>query len=162
MAIRRGAEAKDENFMATQTTIYSGSCHCGNLEIRFETALPLDALPVRACACSFCTRHGTRCTSDPAGRVEIRVHDPERLERYRFGLATTDYLVCRTCGVYVAAVLDDKAGAVAIVNINGLTEANHGWKAAKTVTYDGETEPERRARRLGTWTPAVEIVAREK
>ncbi len=148
--------------MPDQTTTYSGGCHCGNLAIRFETALPLDALPVRACACSFCARHGTRCTSDPAGRVEITVHDPERLERYRFGLATTDYLICKTCGVYVAAVLDDEAGAVAIVNINGLAEADHGWQAAKTVTYDGETEPERRARRLGAWTPAVEIVAREK
>jgi hypothetical protein len=161
VAIRRGAETKGGILMATQTTAYSGGCHCGNLAIRFETALPLEALPVRACACSFCTRHGTRCTSDPAGQVEIAVHDPERLERYRFGLGTTDYLVCKTCGVYAAAVLDGDAGAVAIVNINSLAEADHGWQAAKVVTYDGETEPERRARRLDTWTPAVEIVAQD-
>ena len=90
------------------------------------------------------------------------MHDPELLERYRFGLATTDYLICKTCGVYVGAVLDSDVGAVAIVNINCLAEADHGWQAAKVVTYDGETEPERRARRLGTWTPAVDIVAREK
>jgi hypothetical protein len=147
--------------MPDQNTTYSGGCHCGNLAIRFETVLPLDALPVRSCACSFCTRHGTRCTSDPAGRVEITVRDPERLERYRFGLRTTDYLVCKTCGVYVGAVLDDEAGAVAIVNINCLAVGDHGWQAAKAMNYDGETEPERRARRLGTWTPAVEIFARE-
>ena len=145
--------------MPDQATTYSGGCHCGNLAIRFETALPQDALPVRSCACSFCTRHGTRCTSDPAGRVEITVGDPGRLERYRFGLGTTDYLICRTCGVYAGAVMDSGGSAVAIVNINCLVDADDGWQAAKAMNYDGETGPERRARRLKSWTPAAEIVA---
>ncbi len=37
--------------------------------------------------------------SDPSGAIEITVHDQDLLERYRFGLGATDFLICRKCGV---------------------------------------------------------------
>lgn len=30
-----------------------GQCHCGRIEVSFETAIPADKLEVRACQCSF-------------------------------------------------------------------------------------------------------------
>jgi hypothetical protein len=132
----------------------AGGCHCGNLEVAFETARPPAELMVRACGCSFCRRHGGRTVSDPAGRVEVLVRDPAELSRYRFGFGTAEFLVCRTCGVYVAAVMADADAAYAIVNVNALASPELFAAAAVPVSYDQESEAERRARRRARWTPA--------
>lgn len=145
--------------MRSEATVISGRCHCGNVELAFETGLPIDQLPVRACSCSFCRSHGARCTSDPRGRVRITARDPERLIRYRFGLRTADFLVCGTCGVYVAALLTEGGSAYATVNLNALDALRGLERTAVEVTYDAETEAERKARRKASWTPAVVEVA---
>ena len=132
----------------------AGRCHCGNVELRFETSAPAETLQVRADTCSFCRRHGARTTSDPGGRVEITVHAADDLIRYRFALKTADFLVCARCGVYVAAVSTEGGSSYATVNINALEDPER-FAQAVPVTYDGETEAERRARRAARWTPAV-------
>jgi hypothetical protein len=135
----------------------SGGCHCGNLALTFETARAPGELAVRACGCSFCRRHGVRAVSDPRGRVEFVVQDPLRLNRYRFGLGTAQFLVCRTCGVYVGALMADGGSAYATVNINALEMPEVFPKAAAPVSYDRETATERRARRRTLWTPATVV-----
>ena len=84
--------------------ILRGACHCGQVQVAFETAMSVADLPLRACGCSFCRRHGTKAVADPSGRLTISA-PPNGLNRYRFGLRTADYLICRTCGAYVAAVI---------------------------------------------------------
>ncbi|RWK10109.1 aldehyde-activating protein [Mesorhizobium sp.] len=79
-------------------------------------------LEIRACQCPFCTRHGSRAAADPNGRLTISVEDRAKLQTYRFGLRTADYLVCRECGVYVAAIAGDGAEARAIVIVNALDD----------------------------------------
>jgi len=93
----------------------AGGCHCGNLALTLETALSRDVLPLRACQCAFCTRHGARATSDASGRVRFTIRETEALIRYRFGLRTADFLVCARCGIYVAAVMHDGGAAFATV-----------------------------------------------
>ena len=88
--------------MTSQTL--RGSCHCGNLQLELAATRSPGELPVRLCGCSFCRRVQPRYTSDPQGRVTVRVQDAAQLSRYRFGLALADFLVCRRCGVYVAAL----------------------------------------------------------
>jgi len=139
-------------------TVLTGGCHCGNLQLRFETRLPAAQLPLRSCTCSFCVRHGAHTTSDPAGRVRITVRDARRLVRYRFGLRTADFLVCGQCGVYVAAVLPDGKACVATVNVNALAERALLTREPVAVSYDDEDKPERVARRRARWTPAVVVV----
>ena len=85
---------------------HTGSCHCGNLKLEFETMLEPAALPLRACQCSFCRRHVALSTSDPAGSVRVSVADASLLQRYRFGLGITDFLICRRCGVYLMAIME--------------------------------------------------------
>ncbi len=131
-----------------------GGCHCGNLELVFETVRPPAELTVRACGCSFCRRHGGRTVSDPAGRVEVLVRDPAGLSRYRFGLGTAEFLVCRNCGVYVAAVMTEAGSAYAIVNVNALATPEVFAATTVPVSYDRESETERRARRRSRWSPA--------
>ncbi|HJZ88928.1 MAG TPA: aldehyde-activating protein [Polyangia bacterium] len=133
---------------------FSGGCHCGNLALMFETALdPAQLLP-RACQCSFCRRHGARCVSDPEGRVEILVREDAQLGRYRFALATADFLICRRCGVYVGALLSDRDAAWATINVNVLEQAARFPPGAQPVDYDSEDAQARCARRRARWTPA--------
>ena len=131
-----------------------GHCHCGNLEVTMETSLQPEALPVRECQCSFCRRHRARTTSDPNGCVHIHAHAAEDLNRYRFGLRTADFLVCRRCGNYLAAVMNTADGrSYAVVNINLMEAAPRFTQPPAAMTYDGETAAQRQARRIAKWTP---------
>jgi hypothetical protein len=136
---------------------FRGRCHCGNIGVDFQTALTPDELPLRACGCSFCRKHEARTTADPAGRARLMVRDAALLARYRFGHATADFLVCRACGVYLAAVLTEGPSAWAVLNVNAFDERDRFGRSATPVSYDGESADARRARRRERWTP-VEIV----
>lgn len=134
---------------------YEGRCHCGNLAVTFETAQPAAALPLRACACTFCRRHGAIAVTDPAGSLEVRIGDAREVSRYQFGLRTSDFLVCRTCGVYVAAVCTIQGATYATLNCNVLEARSEFTQAPVGVSYDAETAERRIARRRHAWTPAV-------
>lgn len=136
---------------------FHGRCHCGNVEFIFETGLTAEQLPLRACACSFCSSNGARTTSDPKGCVKITVHDSNLLIRYRFGLKTADFLVCGRCGVYLGAVLTAGDKAYATVNINTFDSLESFRQKPLTVTYDGETEVGWRVRREANWTPVTAL-----
>ena len=132
---------------------YEGRCHCGALGFLYTPACVPEAWSIRACQCSFCRAHGARCTSDPGGSVRFRVADPNAVGRYRFGLRTADFLFCRSCGVYVAALLRAERGDYATVNVNTLVTAVPGLPAAAPVSYEAESREERIARRRSRWTP---------
>ena len=133
---------------------HRGGCHCGNLRYVLETTLAAEALPLRACQCTFCRLHGARSTSDPAGRIRFELRDPALLTRYRFGLRTADFLVCARCGVYVGALMQDGGAQYAIVNANTLDAVAKLTQDARPMDYDGEDEAQRLARRRQRWSPA--------
>lgn len=134
---------------------FEGGCHCRAIEYTYVTALPARRWPVRLCQCAFCRGHGVRATSDPAGEVQFRFERPEFLRRYRFALRTADYLICKECGTYVAAVLLSGRGAHASINANTLRLPPAGLQPGKAVIHDGESVEARRARRVQTWTPVA-------
>ena len=135
-----------------------GSCHCGNVEVEFETSVASTDLPVRACQCSFCRRHSAKTTSDPNGRLVIRA-DGDSIERYRFGFRVTDFVICRRCGVYIAAVSREGANERASLNVVGAGLVGARATGCSAVSLDHETAEARRERRRQVWTP-VEIVVR--
>ena len=63
-------------------------------------------------------------------------------------------MICRTCGVYVAAVLTAPHGRFATVNVNALTE-RLDIPEATPVSYEGESAEQRQHRRERTWTPVI-------
>jgi hypothetical protein len=99
---------------------YLARCHCGALTVRYRTAAEPSTWSLRACQCSFCRSHGALTTSDPAGSLEFRSADPERVQRYRFGGRTADFLVCRDCGVYVGAHMATDGRRFGILNVLSL------------------------------------------
>jgi len=132
-----------------------GSCHCGALTLELATAHAPSELPVRICGCSFCAKHRPRYTSDPAGHVTIRIADPASVSRYRFGLRLADFLICKTCGVFVAAVEPGDPGR-AVINLDVLARASEFTAGPTQFTaYDNEDAATRTARRARNWTPAT-------
>ena len=139
----------------TDPRAFAGRCHCGNLEVGFESRRPPEELLVRRCACSFCRRHGARYVSDPNGAVRIRVRDPARLIRYRFGHRSAHFLVCGACGVFLGAVITRNGASAAVINVNTLEEPESFGAEPAAFDYEAEDEAERLARRAARWTPLV-------
>ena len=137
-----------------------GGCHCGNISVSYHTDIaPEDAQP-RACQCSFCRKHNTRAISDPNGSLEISVASSHAFKRYQFGLNAAEFLICRDCGVYVAAFMpdpDDEHGfATLMANV---LEDQARFPQAAPVVYGDEDEAGRRQRRREKWTPATLRIA---
>lgn len=137
---------------------FDGGCHCGGLGFTFQTALPVARWNVRACQCQFCRAHAALTTSDPDGRLRFHARDRELLVRYRFGLKTADFLLCKRCGVYVGAQINTAHGAFGIINIPAMTPVPDGLPVAALGDYSSESSGERVARREKRWTPLDEVV----
>ena len=135
-------------------TDLAGRCHCGAVRVELVTALRAQDLPLRACQCSFCRRHGALTTSDPKGLLHIEAA-PGSANRYRFGLGITDFLLCSECGVYVAATMETEGRLTAVLNIQGVNLPGFQGSTPIPMIYDDETPEERVARRVDRWMPAV-------
>jgi hypothetical protein len=133
--------------------LFTGQCHCGNLQARFESGFSAAQLPLRACQCSFCRAHGTVSAADPYGRLTLTASAPDQVRHYRFGLGITDFLICTRCGVYVAAVMEIDGRSFASLNTKVLRQRAELAQPPQPLKYDGETAEQRRVRRQRNWTP---------
>jgi hypothetical protein len=84
--------------------------------------------------------------------VLFEIAEPSKLQRYRFGTRSTDFLVCRGCGVYLGALLTSNHGQFATLNINTIQAALQ-VPAPVPVSYDAESLEQRQSRREARWTP---------
>ena len=136
-----------------------GGCHCGNIRVAYRTAVKPANAVVRACQCSFCRKHATRAVSDPNGSLAITVKDGSLLSRYQFALHAADFLICKRCGVYVAALMPEGDGGYATLMVNALDDHADYPQAPVPVEYGAEGEAGRRQRRREKWTPATLRIA---
>ena len=134
-----------------------GGCHCGNVSYVFDATARVEALGLRACQCSFCRAHGARTTSDPDGEIRISVRDKERLQRYRFGLKTADFLICRACGVFVGALMATDGQRYFTVNANTFKPPPAYDIVAPAKDFSAEETGGRTVRRARMWTPVAEL-----
>jgi hypothetical protein len=132
---------------------YAGRCHCGAIGFDYQTARAPAEWWVRACPCGFCRAHGALSTSDPLGLLAFRCSEPARLERYRFGLKTADFLLCQRCGVYIGALMSSEHARYGIINVNALAPLPSGLARPQSLSYEGENASERSLRREQRWTP---------
>jgi hypothetical protein len=138
---------------------YSGACHCGNLSLRLDSdKTPLE-LGLRTDTCSFCTKHQALYTADPGGELTLVAGDESRIERYHFGTKTAEFIICRTCGVFVAAYMAEPP--LGVVNVNVLEQrAEFLANTLQVADLDGEPVADRLARRCAKWTPVVSFTTR--
>lgn len=136
---------------------YRGRCHCGAIGYEFRSNSPPAEWPYRACQCAFCRAHDVISTSDPQGELNFNAAKKDRLQRYRFGLQTADFLLCRECGVYIGAHLATDKGAFGIVNLRALTEPLAFPEGISPAHYEEEDTAGRIARRAARWTPVTSV-----
>lgn len=132
---------------------FRGGCHCGLIQLTYRTALAPEQWPLRYDACSFCGKHGVAATSDPAGEVVLEFRDSMRIQRYRFGTRSADFLICGDCGVFVAAVTETPAGPRAVINARALADVALDFSRVTIASLEGESLETRQARRARNWTP---------
>lgn len=128
--------------------IYRGACHCGAVRAEYETD---QLVRLRQDGCGFCSSRGVKSASDPEGALRITAN--VRLNRYRFGHKTADFLICSVCGTYVATSMDSPRGAIGVVNIVGLNIAELKNLPVTLTSLEGESVEERIERRSSRWTP---------
>ncbi len=138
---------------------YVGSCHCGAIGFTYRTDVRPERWSVRACQCSFCRAHDALSASDPDGDLRFTSVSPGSLQRYRFGLGTADFLLCRQCGVYIGAAIESNNGWFGIINTHALTSPPDNLSPAKPISYDGENTEGRVSRRGQRWTPVGALVS---
>jgi hypothetical protein len=134
---------------------YNGGCHCGNLQIEFETDIDPAEIELRTCQCTFCRKHNSVAATDPAGQLAVRAEHEENLGRYSFGLRTAEYLICKLCGVYVAAVTTGESQPHGIAIVNCLDDRGQFTSEPIAVDYDAESRDDRVKRRRQRWTPVT-------
>ncbi len=137
------------------TKTIRSACHCGNLSVALTTDKEPREMWLRACQCDFCRSHNMRSLSDSDGRLEMRVRDETRLNRYHFGMNMVDFLICKNCGNYIGALQEVDGELLGIINAN-LTE-NRGARfgEADQAHFQEESAEDRSARRKEVWTPAT-------
>jgi hypothetical protein len=130
-----------------------GSCHCGNIRFTFDWPGPGPTIPVRACDCTLCTKHGGVWTSHPKGSFRLQIADDARVSCYRFGTKTADFNLCLVCGVIpiVTCVIDGTRYAV--VNVNTFDNVDRAELIVSRTDFESETAEDRLARRTRKWTP---------
>jgi len=136
---------------------YPACCHCGAIQFIYRTDRAPADWSIRACQCRFCRAHNALSVSGPDSKIEFRVRDADRLQRYRFGLRTADFLLCRNCGVYTGAVIKTDAGTFGIVNVRALIDVPGDLPAGVPISYDGERTGDRVSRREQRWTRVTGI-----
>jgi hypothetical protein len=103
--------------------------------------------------------------ADPEGQFEVWADDWSLVENYRFGTRTCDFLICRRCGVFIAAVAEiavaeiaaaEMAGGTrAVVNVNCLSDRERFTSVPVLHDFEGETIETRSSRRSANWMPAI-------
>jgi hypothetical protein len=133
-----------------------GSCHCRNLSFTLTWEPDPAEIPVRACTCSFCMKHGGVWTSNPNGALRILVRESALVSRYAFETRTAEFHVCARCGIVPVATSRGDDKLYAVVNVNTFEGVDPSLLHRASATFDGEGEATRLERRKRNWIADVE------
>ena len=135
----------------------AGGCHCGNIAVRVElTSAPQRCQP-RACDCEFCRKHGAAWWSDAHGSLHIHIADEADSARYRQGAGLAEMLLCRRCGVLVAALWQG-SGLYGVVNVAAL-DARGEFPAPQPVSPRQLSAEAKVSRWESIWFPGVRLTS---
>jgi hypothetical protein len=136
--------------------LINGSCHCKNISFALRCEAAPTIVPARACTCSFCTKHGAVWTALSSSSLEVSVQERAHLSRYTFDSNTAQFHVCARCGVVPLATSSIEGRLYAVVNSKTFDDFDFSQLQPAPVSFDGESERERLARRKRYWIANVE------
>jgi len=134
-----------------------GKCHCGNIGFELQWDGDPHAIPARACACSFCTKHGGVWTSNPTSRLTATICKTSLLSKYAFGTRTATFHVCSRCGAVPIVTSEIEDHLYAVVNVNAFENVDPSWLERVNASFEAEDLKSRLARRQRNWIADVRI-----
>jgi len=134
-----------------------GSCHCGNVTFKLDWPGHADTIAARACTCTFCRKHGAVWTANASATLNVRVNDGRLVSDYAFGTETAGFRVCARCGVVTCCTSLIEGKLYAVVNVNTFDDFDSSRLVRGEVSFDGEEESARLARRATNWIGEVRI-----
>jgi hypothetical protein len=87
--------------------------------------------------------------------VTLTAADPQQLQRYSFGLRTSEQIICRQCGVYVAMTLIDRDRVWSVINVDAREDRALFTRTPEARDYSAEDREGRIARRKARWRPTT-------
>lgn len=136
-----------------------GKCHCGNVTYALYWPHDAGAIPVRACGCTFCTKHGGVYASHRDAKLTAAIKDESLVSRYRFGTETAEFFLCTRCGVVPFVTSRIENDLYAVVNVNSFEGVDPSRFSRAVTDFDGETTQSRLDRRKRNWIPSVTITS---
>jgi hypothetical protein len=136
-----------------------GKCHCGNITYVLHWPGAGTDIPVRACGCTFCTKHGGVYTSHRDAGLAAVILDAGLVSRYRFGTETAEFYLCSRCGVVPFVTSAIAGNLYAVVNVNSFEGIDPACFSRAVTDFDGETTESRLDRRKRNWIPSVTIAS---
>jgi RimJ/RimL family protein N-acetyltransferase len=85
------------------------------------------------------------------GALRVRVREHAKLSRYSFGTHTADFHVCAGCGVVPVVTSRIQGREYAVVSVNAFENVDGTLIKRAAVSFDGEDEGTRLARRQRGW-----------
>jgi hypothetical protein len=135
----------------------NGKCHCGNITFELDwPGVPCEIV-ARECSCSFCIKHGGVWTSNRDARLSATLHSPTLVSKYAFGTKTATFYVCSRCGAVPIVTSEIVNRLYAVVNVNTFEEVDSLHLDRQPVSFDGEEQQLRLARRERNWIADVRI-----
>ena len=135
-----------------------GKCHCGNISFDLVWEPDPIEIPVRACTCSFCIKHGGVWTSTPGGALKVVIKDSSLVSNYAFGTRTAEFHTCTRCGVVPVVTSRIEGALYAVVSVNAFEGIDPSLFRRASASFDGEGTDSRLARRKRNWIAKVQHV----
>jgi hypothetical protein len=101
----------------------NGGCHCGSIRVELELSRSPESFHPRACDCEFCRKHTAAWISDREGSVRIHIAPDGHALIYRQGSGQAELVLCRHCGVLVAALYRNGGRLHAAINARSIDGA---------------------------------------
>lgn len=134
-----------------------GKCHCGNIAFVLDWPGEPSEIVARECGCSFCVKHGGVWTSNPEARLSVTLHTPTLVSKYVFGTKTATFYVCSRCGVVPLVTSEIAKHLYAVANVNTFEGLGSLRLNRQPVSFEGEEQQSRLARRERNWIADVRM-----
>ena len=137
--------------------LIDGKCHCGNIAFVLDWPGVPSEIVARECGCSFCVKHGGVWTSNREAKLSVTLHSPSLVSKYAFGTKTATFYVCTSCGAVPIVTSEIANHLYAVVNVNTFEDLGSLHLNRQPVSFDGEEQQSRLARREKNWIADVRI-----
>jgi hypothetical protein len=135
--------------------LIEGKCHCGNIAFVLDWPGVPSEIVARECGCTFCVKHGGVWTSIREAQLVVTLQRVDAVSKYVFGTKTATFYVCTRCGAVPVVTSKIANHVFAVVNVNTFENLGALPLRREPVSFDGEGQESRLARRQRNWIANV-------